>query len=656
MKLKRHIISALLALVGLVLSSSKMMAQQATSYTNSFDTSASVTSWLYQYGIYEPVAQINYFNNTAMIWNSTNDDTPSVSGSGSLEVSIPWNLGSPNDQAVFWGTFDNEYGYDGTKTIDGTKYTNIVFDVYVDPTSPTNQNGNYGTLNVGLITPGWSGLTWNASAVALPLSAGGAWYHVVVPIDITTAGINNVAGIFFDMNTYNGGSLQSSPTPSHFYIDNLEVIAATVPVAPPTLVAPYAPVQGLNMFSSLLDGNLNERTSIETINKTGNGWYNAANPVTYSATIASFPNGNTYAGYQSHIFITTGNPPSYETAPDFNETNLIVLEIHENTDGVTAYASFRYKINEPNSNGNEFGTDNGTAGTLATLGAPTVIGTWSITFNNNTSVTVSGPGGVSTNFSISAAAAAQFVDPLNVYLGAQPNSTVGYGQAVVYSSFSITGNTTPLSDNFLTDTSLNTNLWTTIAGDTTTVQLVPAGSAYWLAWNLPDGGFSLQAAASLAPGHSWNSPTGLSFTTAGQRRTLLASTSLPSANQGYFRLIQRTFSQLQVLLPGETAAPGTPTGKTGTPTPVSLSTDSGLITFTVNAVDAQWNLIPSATDTVTISTSDGGAITPLNAALVNGTMQFTLDFGTTGNQTITATDVTDNTKTANTSTAVSVTP
>ena len=76
-------------------------------------------------------------------------DTPSVAGSGSLEVSIPWNVGSPTDQAVMFGTFDNEYGYDGTETLDGTKYTNIVMDVYVDPTSPVNQNNNCSTLNVG---------------------------------------------------------------------------------------------------------------------------------------------------------------------------------------------------------------------------------------------------------------------------------------------------------------------------------------------------------------------------------------------------------------------------------------------------------------------------------------------------------------------------
>ena len=231
------------------------------------------------------------------------------------------------------------------------------------------------------------------------------------------------------MNTFSGGSLQSSATPTHFYVDNLQVIASVVPVAPPTLVAPYAPVQGLNAFSSLLDGNLNERTSIKTVGTSGLGWDNAVNPVTYSTTIASCPDPVAYPGYQAQIFITTGTPPSYETAPDYNETNLIVLEIHENADH-SAYASFRYKFNEPNSNANEFGTDNGSAGTLATFGASTVIGTWSITFNGNTSVTATGRGALPPTSASRPQQPLRFTDPLNVFLGAQPNS-IGYGQSVV---------------------------------------------------------------------------------------------------------------------------------------------------------------------------------------------------------------------------------
>src|SRR5262249_30285952 len=55
-----------------------------------------------------------------------------------------------------------------------------------------------------------------------------------------------------------------------------------------------------------------------------------------------------------------------------------------------------------------------------------------------------------------------------------------------------------------------------------------------------------------------------------------------------------TLAKLQVLTPGETAAPGSSSGKTGTPMAQTAGT---AFTVTVNSVDANWNLI-STNDTV----------------------------------------------------------
>src|SRR5208282_2457504 len=110
------------------------------------------------------------------------------------------------------------------------------------------------------------------------------------------------------------------------------------------------------------------------------------------------------------------------------------------------------------------------------------------------------------------------------------------------------------------------------------------------------------------------------------------------------RLIQRVFTQLQVLLPGEIAAPGTPTGKTGTPTDLSLSgPTSGIEDVTVTACDANWYPIAGVTDTISLTSSDGTAIPPNNMALVNGTVTFSpgVAYINTGTGvTITATDTT----------------
>lgn len=117
------------------------------------------------------------------------------------------------------------------------------------------------------------------------------------------------------------------------------------------------------------------------------------------------------------------------------------------------------------------------------------------------------------------------------------------------------------------------------------------------------------------------------------------------------------FTKMQLLVPGETADPGSPAGKTGTPIGQAIASP---IVATVNAVDANWNLV-SSTNTVGITSSDGAANLPANAALVGGTKDFSVTLNTAGSQTITASNITDPTKTASTSpfitvAAVSITP
>src|SRR6185437_5025948 len=112
------------------------------------------------------------------------------------------------------------------------------------------------------------------------------------------------------------------------------------------------------------------------------------------------------------------------------------------------------------------------------------------------------------------------------------------------------------------------------------------------------------------------------------------------------------FAKLQLLMPGETAAPGTASGKTGSP---SAQTAAASFTVTVNAVDANWNPV-SATDTVALSTSDANATPPAPAALVAGTKTFSVILKTAGSSTVTATDQTNGSMTANTSPATTVNP
>jgi len=106
-------------------------------------------------------------------------------------------------------------------------------------------------------------------------------------------------------------------------------------------------------------------------------------------------------------------------------------------------------------------------------------------------------------------------------------------------------------------------------------------------------------------------------------------------------------------MPGETAAPRTALGKTGTPDPQQVGI---LFNVTVNAVDANWNLAATADDTVDITSSDATATLPSDAALSGGTVTFSVAFSTAGTATVTASDVTDATKTANTGAPTTVNP
>ncbi len=111
------------------------------------------------------------------------------------------------------------------------------------------------------------------------------------------------------------------------------------------------------------------------------------------------------------------------------------------------------------------------------------------------------------------------------------------------------------------------------------------------------------------------------------------------------------FAKLQILMPGETAAPGSGTGKTGSP---SAQTAGTSFNVTVNAVDANWNVVNTVTDTAGITSSDANAALPANAALVAGTKTFSVTAKTAGSATFTATDISDGSKTANTSPATTI--
>lgn len=98
------------------------------------------------------------------------------------------------------------------------------------------------------------------------------------------------------------------------------------------------------------------------------------------------------------------------------------------------------------------------------------------------------------------------------------------------------------------------------------------------------------------------------------------------------------FVQLQVLLPGEVAAPGAPGGKTGTPYAQVTGVPFPVV---VRACDADWNLVVSASDVVRLTSTAGSAALPAPSVLIGGQVSFEVRLTVPGTSRFTAQDQSD---------------
>jgi hypothetical protein len=112
------------------------------------------------------------------------------------------------------------------------------------------------------------------------------------------------------------------------------------------------------------------------------------------------------------------------------------------------------------------------------------------------------------------------------------------------------------------------------------------------------------------------------------------------------------FNRLLTLAPGETATPGIAPGKSGAPVGQHVGFGYPIV---IMAMDTNWNLVGSASDTVAISSSAPGDIMPTPVALGDGTATFIVTNDSAGNVTLTASDATDGTKLPGSST-VNISP
>ncbi len=464
-------------------------------------------------------------------------DAAQDANSGSLKATILFDKTLGDNQFAVYGNFKDASG--NTVTLDGSKYTNLVFDIRYEAGSAVNSSGNFGTLETGFKTTDWAQI-WLKSQT-IPNTASNGWLHVELAIDPSAAKIDTINGVVLKM--WAGSSLDGAAT---FWVDNVILHGKKdTTIVRPTMAIDSRLTTGLNVYASA-SGAQYQRQNIHTLltdtndppNANNYAWVGQSKPVTYSFSLKSFP-GTNYAGFQAHLFLVPQSALVYgadDTAVDWNAGSLIFLQLTSDANGL-GIARFMVKTNQPGGNSMLWNANpaTGPAGTLAFVTNDTPLGTWSVTFSQNTAVTLTAPNGSATNFTLGADTAALFAEPLIAYLGAQPNNLDFIGQKAVFNRFQITGAETALDDSFAAET-LDTGKWKVAAQDNAGVMLVPSTTAFSLSWTLPAVGFNLQASDTLQPG-SWFDPGWGNIVQLGPRRMVLVpAAALTNATPYFFRL------------------------------------------------------------------------------------------------------------------------
>jgi hypothetical protein len=498
-------------------------------------------------------------------------------------------------------------------------YATVEYNVKVVGSPDPGTDGNYG--DVQLVLQGWQNAGGNPTNNAanwitlgrVAITNAGTWQHIVhrmlpyEPYNMNKAVFNIIAPNCTNTITY--------------LIDKLEFKVPTND--PPEISMNEAPPAGLHLVTA---GGPADRQIIRTV-ASNLRWYTRTGPVTYSFDIKSFPSEATHPNYMAFMLLVPYAPSS--TSPDWDGTNVVRLDIQNHETGM---AYLRFKTNAPSSNGGFYTPVDEGGGAYPGVPSSTLIGTWGLTFNNNTNVTVMTPDGTSSNYVLNAAANFNGLG-FRVYFGAQANTTENIGEEVIISGVNITGTATVVTDSFSTG-SLDTTKWQVQAAQPNNV-FVLGDVAYNMSWPLPDNLFKLITSPDLD--NMTNS--GLSTVAGLTTRSVNIPFNYPSAERGFFALAKRAIAKLQVLMPGETPAPGTTTGKTGTP----IKQKAGVpFQVQVNAVDDKWNQAFSSHPVTLYSTAgeDGSGFQWFDQ-LVHGSYSYTYTNATAGTFVMHATDTAD---------------
>jgi hypothetical protein len=374
------------------------------------------------------------FNNTVYAPGISPSYAPSQ---GSLAIQVNW-PGTGGEQFQVWnqGVTNNFYALN----ISALTYTNFQCDVMFAPGSATNLSGNFGLLQFGNRTPGYSSDYFGGGNNGITVSStnAGVWQHVSIPLNpVTDTNLLNIQGLLIHIYD-NGGQLSGAST---IYVDNVKFVGPLVTVqVPPPVVSIQPANPGLRMFvgssaTYIREGLITKQGSGENESWVGTGTHY---PVTYSFQLLSYPPANIGVTELAILPEASFNPTAnFQTTIyqnsflDFQDSNGLYLAISPFSGNGSVTAAVQWKVGLPSA---------GPTNTVLTITNSTAIGTWTLTMNSATAGTLTAPGASPKNFTISDPnLASDFANPAVAFLFEDPNSTAGYGLYEDVGTVSISG-------------------------------------------------------------------------------------------------------------------------------------------------------------------------------------------------------------------------
>lgn len=443
-----------------------------------------------------------YGKPVTMIW--TTNDAHGLTNSGSAEIIATFDGADNTDVIGLWfGTNGTFTGTFTSNSINGTHYNAIEMDVMWDTNLSTvdlatfNNHGDIFGMPLGIISGnGGQVEACGTSTTYIPNGASNGWVHIVLPMNPTSAG-TDVEGLWFKKYQYDTAITGTVA----YFVDNIQFDGGPIatPRVPMTLSKPTAGLECDNYGGSY------DRDGLETVDNSLT-FVDTPYPSSYTLTIDKFAGVN-YQGYSARVYWVP-NPFATEREPDWVEPTLLMCDIYEQANG-TANAVLRCKTNQPNSNGSLY--IGGAVGNPNFVSSK-VVGTWTFTFPNDTTINIKAPDGTSTNLAFPLGLATADVQNyfgsaggMEVYYGSFTGGSGNVGQYVVLGGAGFNANGVTNSDTFTADADIDLTTWTPQAdGGASSVFIVPPDYKYYLDWPATVSGEMIQTNNTLSNPAGWS--------------------------------------------------------------------------------------------------------------------------------------------------------